>query len=213
VSVQVKQAHQATGVHTIGSASATGMECSATSLLREHGIDPALLIAVDLDKITSRTSHELNKANTANPHVAEGPLRYHVTRGPTQAASNNSPTPVAVAARPTSVNFPTNVYYQSVMDHAEEVLSCREVLAVKPKEQLVAAGDARLKPDAQVEAEVRHLLTSRSYHPLPVLQELDRDLSIQHVALQRHARYKEQCEQGRLFTATHSSTTEVPRIC
>ncbi|CUF33181.1 Hypothetical protein, putative [Bodo saltans] len=162
----------------------------ATSFLQEHGIDPALLISVDLNAISSAMDSKNRESIASTSSLAL--KQHHTTRKPTRALDAHSENNNALAARPTSVNFPTNAYYRSVMENSEVVLNCREVLAMKPKEQQFLADDPRLKSDAQVEDEVRLLLTTRSYNPLPVLEELDRDLRIQKAALERHSRYKEQ---------------------
>lgn len=191
-----------------------GMDKTARDILRSHGIDPDGLIAVDLERIAAAASRvDTNDVSPPPQTIARqgappaAALRF--LKRPTAAGAVASGT--ALEAQPTSINIPTHAYYRSVVERADQVLHCREVVAVTPVHKIMQAGDARLVSDEQVERDVRHALQERAYNALPVLDELDRDLQIQKVALERHARFQELCEQKTLFPLPVGYN--VPRLC
>lgn len=154
-------------------------------LLHAHGIDPSSLISFDAELLAHCPTSAVGIASPTHTRT--------VPRNPTSAA-----TAAIEGGHPTSINFPTNVLYRTISAKADEVIHSRAVFAVMP--QKFRDDDAGQRSDAAVEAEVRHLLQSRVYRPLPVLEELDRDLEIQRRALEEHAAYTRRCEEGTLFT-------------
>ncbi len=171
-------------------------DAAVTSVLHAHGIDPNALISYDPELLASPQCPSMTASR-------DGPRA--VQHSPTSAA----PVPMD-GGHPTSTNFPANALYRSISAKADEVMHCREVFAVMPRK--FRDDDADQRSDATVEMEVRKLLQSRTYRPLPVLQELDRDLEIQRCALEEHAEYTRRCEEGTLFTAQNLRLREQVRL-
>jgi hypothetical protein len=156
--------------------------------LRAHGIDPILVMCL---------TPELLLVSPSTSNAAERPTSTAVaTLLPRAAASSSSVTRDTMEALPTSINFPTNAFYRSVTETSDLVLHSRSVLAVMPQ---LAIAEVSRPSDRELEAHVCALLQKQIYRPLPVLEELDRDMEIQRRALQEHAAYTERCEFHTLY--------------